>query len=397
MYIIQFSKNKEKRLILFITSEVGFRSGVQRASIDIISALSNRYSLLVITSKYKINNNDIDNAKNVNVILGPKNKKFNNNNLFNILKNIYWKLVNINRYKNILKYNYNKIDLVIVNSYSFHIFDIIKSKLSVKNVFISHGSPYSLEYPGSQFSLNDVKKYMETFNYLVFVSNIVRNQWLQKGNFKDKKTFYLPNCSNENVIIDVLKQKKSEIKNKCFLRKNHFNVVCVANIMYRKGQDLLVNNYSKILNISKNIHIYFIGNYQNDWANILMKRSKDFDNLHFVGIKRNAIEYIYCSDLFILPSRNEALPLVILEAMALGVPIIASNVNGIPELIEDNVTGLLFNSENEKELLNKLKDIYFNNKKREEVGKNAKEKYWKFFNKDRFNQRYLDMIEEILI
>ncbi len=61
-------------MILFITSEVGFRSGVQRASIDIISALSNRYSLLVITSKYKINNNDIDNAKNVNVILGPKYK-----------------------------------------------------------------------------------------------------------------------------------------------------------------------------------------------------------------------------------------------------------------------------------------------------------------------------------
>ena len=66
------------------------------------------------------------------------------------------------------------------------------------------------------------------------------------------------------------------------------------------------------------------------------------------------------SSLLAIPSRMESIPQVIKEAFFLRVPVIATNVGGIPELIENNVNGLLVPSENSEELLNKINELLTN-------------------------------------
>jgi glycosyltransferase involved in cell wall biosynthesis len=63
-------------------------------------------------------------------------------------------------------------------------------------------------------------------------------------------------------------------------------------------------------------------------------------------------------DIFVLPSYSEGLPLVLIEAMANGLPVVASRVGGIPEIIEHNKSGLLFEAGNYNQLAEKILELY---------------------------------------
>jgi glycosyltransferase involved in cell wall biosynthesis len=63
--------------------------------------------------------------------------------------------------------------------------------------------------------------------------------------------------------------------------------------------------------------------------------------VHFAGSKRDLRPWLAAMDIFVLPSLWEGLPNAVLEAMAAGVPIVATNVDGVPEIVNDNSTGIL--------------------------------------------------------
>ncbi len=66
------------------------------------------------------------------------------------------------------------------------------------------------------------------------------------------------------------------------------------------------------------------------------------DRIHFLGKQDNVNELLPLADLLLMPSQMESFGLAALEAMACSVPAIATRVGGVPELIDDNVNGLLF-------------------------------------------------------
>lgn len=65
------------------------------------------------------------------------------------------------------------------------------------------------------------------------------------------------------------------------------------------------------------------------------------DKINFLGHQENVIPFLQEMEVFVLPSLSEGMPLVILEAMAVGVPVVATAVGGIPEIVENGITGLL--------------------------------------------------------
>jgi len=109
-----------------------------------------------------------------------------------------------------------------------------------------------------------------------------------------------------------------------------------------------------------------------------------------------ALKLISNCTVLVLPSRTEGMGRVLLEAMAAQKPVIASNVDGIPYHVKDGYNGLLFESENENDLANKIKSILKNKKYARRLGSNGYHYVHNYFSEEKYIENYKRMIERTL-
>jgi glycosyltransferase involved in cell wall biosynthesis len=83
-------------------------------------------------------------------------------------------------------------------------------------------------------------------------------------------------------------------------------------------------------------------------------------------------ELLPLADVFFLPSRQESFGLVALEAMSAGVPVVASNIGGLPEVVEDGVTGFLHDPDDELALSSSIEKLLGNDRLRARMGRAAR-------------------------
>ncbi|MCK5833316.1 glycosyltransferase [bacterium] len=103
--------------------------------------------------------------------------------------------------------------------------------------------------------------------------------------------------------------------------------------------------------------------------------AKDIDNIEFLGFVHpdKLAEIRNRTAFLVVPSEWwENAPLTILEAFADGIPVLGANIGGIPEMVRSNVTGLLFESRNSEDLLNKARELFDNTEKSKKYGENAR-------------------------
>lgn len=105
------------------------------------------------------------------------------------------------------------------------------------------------------------------------------------------------------------------------------------------------------------------------------------------------------SDIFLLPTfyENECFPLVLLEAMDFGLPVISTKEAGIPDILEDGITGFLIPKQNEITLAEKLEFLLKNEKLRETMGENGRKRFVANFTIEAFEKRFTNVMEEILV
>ena len=122
-------------------------------------------------------------------------------------------------------------------------------------------------------------------------------------------------------------------------------IVCVGRLSPEKGQAGLLEAFASIVSELPNAHLILVGDGP-DAAElrVLADRLELKSRVTFAGRlgENDTLAQIACSDMLVLPSFMEGLPIVLMEAMAVGTAVIASRVAGIPELVEDEKSGLLF-------------------------------------------------------
>ncbi len=154
------------------------------------------------------------------------------------------------------------------------------------------------------------------------------------------------------------------------------NIVAVGNVSYRKGFDNLIKVFAHLKN--EPIHLHIIGEGADKEVFIALKDSLGIKNIHFLGFKSNPLPYIQQSDLFILSSRYEGFPNVLLEANACGTYILANDCKGgINEIILDKINGEIFSIEDHKVFANKIKEIICMPKDIEAIKNTVKNRYSK--------------------
>lgn len=115
----------------------------------------------------------------------------------------------------------------------------------------------------------------------------------------------------------------------------------------------------------------------------------------FLGFRRDIDELTRAADIFVLPSKSEGMSLAILEAMAVGLPVVATAVGGTPEVVEDGVTGLLVPAGDPVALGTALRTLITHPDRRRRLGSAGRDRVADRFSLERTTRRYLRLYEAI--
>ena len=155
-------------------------------------------------------------------------------------------------------------------------------------------------------------------------------------------------------------------------RQNDFLYICIASMSQAKNQKLLIEAFLSCSD-PVNDHLLLVGD--GPLRNDLEKQAKArASHIHFLGQRRDIPDILSAADVFVLPSLYEGNPLSIMEAMSAAKTVIASAVGGVPELIDNEESGLLFPANDFEALIKAMQKVRSNTNLRQSLGANAYEK-----------------------
>jgi len=169
-------------------------------------------------------------------------------------------------------------------------------------------------------------------------------------------------------------------------------MIFAGRLSKEKGIEVLLETATQL---PSNYHLLIAGSgpLEEKVRNVANKKT----NIHYLGYqsKQNLLSLMRGSDLLIQPSLEEGMSSTLLEAMACGTCILASNIQGISELIKNNKNGLLIEPNNKEELLNAIVDLFPKKEKRLEMINEGLEMVKKY-DWEKVGKLYLNLYESLL-
>lgn len=168
-----------------------------------------------------------------------------------------------------------------------------------------------------------------------------------------KKFFATPMGSNPHYFKS---RNKEKIRKELKLPKSKKIILFCGHLVERKGVKYLIKAMQNVLEKEKNVKCLVIGGgSQEKYLKALSKKIGVSENIHFLGpkLQEDVSKYMNACDVFVLPSLNEGLPVVLYEALACGSPLVATAVAGTPELVTKEV-GFLVKPKDHQELGEKI-------------------------------------------
>jgi len=251
-----------------------------------------------------------------------------------------------------------------------------------KRILVIHN--YPKKYPKLlSFVYLFYSKIYEIFSTnVVTVSESCRKSLIRVAGFSDPKVIY-----NGIEKIDNAAYKKEIV-----WKNGKTSIGFVGEIHPRKGIHLLLESMKRI---TSPCNLVIIGSgYNVTYQNKLNSISRELiHEVFFLGFRNDAIELYNYLDILVLPSISyESFGLVILEAMQCKVPDVCSDFGGMKEIIKDGQTGLIFKSNDSKDLSNAINNLITNPSLRKKIIKNATLKVQKHFSTSPMIQKYKNLI-----
>ncbi len=210
---------------------------------------------------------------------------------------------------------------------------------------------------------------------LVAISPVVKETLISCYKIKEHN---IPIIYNGIEFLNDIADKDYSIKS------DEITLVHIGSLIPVKNHVTIINSIAKLINDGHCIKLYLLGDgTSRKDIELLVEQKGISNNVNFTGTVSNVHEYLNLADIFIFPSIYEGMPMSLIEAMSHGLPIVASNVGGIPDMITDKESGLLINP-NENELCEKIIELVNDQSLRERLGKKAKEKSNEFSSENMF-------------
>lgn len=228
-------------------------------------------------------------------------------------------------------------------------------------------------------------------DHVVCVSEAVKNEFLKLGLYCNVSVIYSP--------VDV--ENAFSKDHKKLLQSNELNGGVVIGIVGRlseeKGHADLLRAFYVLNKKYGNLRLLIVGDgpLRKD-LELLSKKLRIEKKVNFTGFQKDVYKYLDMMDIFVLPSRTEGLGTSILEAMISGLPVVASRVGGIPEIVDDGINGILIEYGRVDQLVTALSVLIEDQAKRREYGGKGKEKVLKRHSPEKFIEDHYNLYVSLL-
>ena len=199
-----------------------------------------------------------------------------------------------------------------------------------------------------------------------------------------------------NILKESSSEEKQNLKKELGIPENSLIVGTAGRLVPVKGPEFLVKASKYI--ISKYPDTYFMFTGDGPLEQDLKRKALEMgisDNIIFLGWRDDLVKIISIYDIFVLPSLNEGMGRVLVEAMALGKSIVASNVGGIPDLVIHGKNGFLVPPKNPKQLAKYIQVLLEDKDKREKMGLAGKEMAYNFTS-ERMVEKIANLYKKLL-
>ncbi|GAB6182610.1 glycosyltransferase [Thermodesulfovibrio hydrogeniphilus] len=247
--------------------------------------------------------------------------------------------------------------------------------------------------------LYDIDVNFGKFKKLLIVKAYKKTHYITTNCFALKKELEEYGVRNIEVIYNgfevesllKIQTKKKEIRQSLNLKNEHFYFIFCGSLVRRKGIQLLLEAFQQ-LNYPKS-YLLILGD--GELKREVIKASENDKRILYLGYVKNPIDYIKASDVLILPSFYEGMPNVLIEAMAVGTPVVGTKVDGIPELLDNGKYGILIESGKTEAILDAMNYAINNYAILKNLAEKAKERV-KYFNIQRMVKEYENLYLNLL-
>ncbi|WP_239739257.1 glycosyltransferase family 4 protein [Proteus penneri] len=208
---------------------------------------------------------------------------------------------------------------------------------------------------------------------LICLHNNDKNIAIKKLYIKEKNILVIPNGVDTNLYTPLDKKYKNEIRKNLQINNNDISIGMIGRLWEQKNPLLLLNAAIELLHKHSNLKFYFVGD--GEYFNLMddiIKRNELTNKIFLLGWRNDTEIILNALDIFVLPSKWEGMPLAILEAQSTAVPCVVSDIQGNKEIIVNNKTGILFESNSKSELIKSIDLLVSNPEKRKEIAQNAR-------------------------
>lgn len=279
-------------------------------------------------------------------------------NVYEVGKNKFDPRIMIHLIKIIRSGNYNVLDTQNIQS---KIWGSLASWLTKTALVSTLNSYYRIEHQNSIKGI--IYQKLETITQILTDRNIVVSLEIQNYLIADgigcEDIVLIPNAVDPD--ISQMKRNKNWLCTKFNIPQDCVISCSIGRLVEAKAFDFLITSASQIKHAG--IHYIIIGEgHLKPSLKELIKQLEMEEYIHLTGFQENdeTMKILSSSDFFVLSSNTEGTPIVLFEAAALSLPIIATHVGGIPDIVTDNKHALLVDSGDEAGLSKAIMNIYNN-------------------------------------
>jgi phosphatidylinositol alpha-1,6-mannosyltransferase len=280
---------------------------------------------------------------------------------------------------------------------------IIKLVFKIPYVFIAHGEEFSI-YKNNKSSLK--------YNLAKIISKNASCIICNTNNTKNIiEEFYSIDQSKLKIINPIVDLQES-ILDQDYLysfKKEKFQerkIVLMTGRLYeeRKGFDTAIEAFARVKKLFPDVVLVIIGPGTNLKLNYLVSKNNLDDDVKFLGKvdRKTLLNYYAICDIFLMPNRTlgngdaEGFGIVFLEANMFGKPVIGGLSGGVPDAIENMISGILVNGENIEEVSDALLRLLLDKDLRESIGDSARRRVINLFNENLQSSNFKKVIQEVL-